>query len=152
MAISFSKHIIKENIHVDGDSIITPLYGKIKIANNVDCDKYTYFDTVDGYDLFVSQLADDTLAVKTESDEVNNTDKIAKDIETINEKYDVDIVKYDDTMSTVIIKVSENNIDVLDKIENEFKTDKFYEIKRVTPQVLFLEIVNIDIKLEDSII
>ena len=44
----------------------------------------------------------------------------------------------------------ENKTDVLDKIEKEFKDDKFYEVKRITPQVLFLEIVDIDIQLEDN--
>ena len=149
MAIKFDKIITEEIIH-DDDSILTPLYGKIKVVDNVDCNKYTYFDTVDGYDLFVSETADDTLAVKAESEEATTEDKLVKDVQNIQNNYDVDLVKYDGVMSTVIIKVLENKTDVLDKIEEEFKDDKFYEVKRITPQVLFLEIVDIDIQLEDN--
>ncbi len=149
MAIKFDKIITEEIIH-DDDSILTPLYGKIKVVDNVDCNKYTYFDTVEGYDLFVSETADDTLAVKAESEEATTEDKLVKDVQNIQNNYDVDLVKYDGVMSTVIIKVLENKTDVLDKIEEEFKDDKFYEVKRITPQVLFLEIVDIDIQLEDN--
>lgn len=149
MAIKFDKIITEEIIH-DDDSILTPLYGKIKVVDNVDCNKYTYFDTVEGYDLFVSETADDTLAVKAESEEATTEDKLVKDVQNIQNNYDVDLVKYDGVMSTIIIKVLENKTDVLDKIEKEFKDDKFYEVKRITPQVLFLEIVDIDIQLEDN--
>jgi hypothetical protein len=149
MAITLNKIKTEEIIH-DDDSILTSLYGKIKTTDKVDCNKYTYFDTVDGYDLFVSETADDTLAVKAESEETTDNDKIFKDIEYIKSNYDIDLVKYDDIMSTVIIKVLENNTAVLDEIEKKFNEDKYYEIKRITPQVLFLEIVDVDIQLEDN--
>lgn len=149
MGIKLNKIITEEIIH-DDNSIITPLYGKIKVSDKVDCNKYTYFDTVDDYDLFISETADDTVAIKTENEEVHNENKIEKDMKMINDTYDVDIVKYDDTSSNIIIKVLENKTDVLDKIENNFKDDKFYEVKRITPQVLFLEIVDVNIQLEDN--
>ena len=149
MAIKINKSINEKIIH-DDDSILTPLYGKIKVVNTIDYDKYSYFDTVDNYDLFISETADDTLAIKAESDEITNTDKITNDVEKIKNNYNVDIVKYDEVMSTIIVKVLENKTDVLINIENDFKEDKFYNIKKVTPQVLFLEITNIDIQLEDD--
>lgn len=149
MAIKFNKIVTEEIIH-DDDSILTSLYGKIKVADSIDSNKYTYFDTVDGYDLFVSETADDTLAVKCESEDIQNENKIVKDIEKIQNEFDVDLVKYDEVSSTIIVKVLENKTDVLDKIENIFKDDKFYDAKRITPQVLFLEIINVDIQLEDD--
>lgn len=149
MAIKINK-IIKEEIIQDDDSILTPLYGKIKITDTIDCDNFSYFDTVDGYDLFVSNTADETLAIKSESKETTNKNKVDLDIANIQNNYDVDLVKFDDTNSAIIVKVLEDNITVLDKLENDFKDDKYYEIKRVTPQVLFLEIVNVNIQLEDN--
>lgn len=149
MAIKINK-TITENVILDDDSILTPLYGKIKVVNTIDYDKYSYFDTVDGYDLFISNTADNTLAVKVESNELKTIDKINKDVEKIKNNYDVDIVKYDDTTSTIIIKVLENKTEILNHIENDFKEDNFYDIKKVTPQVLFLEVIDIDIQLEDN--
>ena len=123
MAIKFDKIITEEIIH-DDDSILTPLYGKIKVVDNVDCNKYTYFDTVEGYDLFVSETADDTLAVKAESEEATTEDKLVKDVQNIQNNYDVDLVKYDGVMSTIIIKVLENKTDNLDNTQliNELNT------------------------------
>lgn len=149
MAITVNKRI-NEDIIQDDNSILTPLYGKIKIADKIDCNKYTYFDTVDDYDLFVSETTDDTLAVKSESEETNNKNKINKDIQFIQSNYEVDLIKYDDVNSTIIVKVLENQSNILDKLENEFKDDKFYEIKRITPQVLFLEIIDVNIQLEED--
>ena len=149
MSIKFNKIISEKVIHTN-DFISTPMYGQIKVVENINSDEYTQFDSVDGYDLFISETAENTLAMKAESEESSDTDKLAHDIETIQSNYDVDIVKYDDTSSTIIIKVLENKTDVLDKIENNFKEDKTYEIKRITPQVLFLELTNINIQLEDD--
>lgn len=148
MSIKINKLITEDVIH-DDDSILTPLYGKIKIANNIDLNKYTYFDTFDGYDLFVSETANDTLAVKCESTDTSYN-KVVQDIESIQSRYDVDIVKFDDINSTIIVKVLEDKTEVLDKIENEYANDATYEVKKITPQVLFLELVETTVKLEDD--
>ena len=147
MSIKINK-LTTNNIIQNSDSIITPLYGEIKIADNVDSSKYTYFDTVSGYNLFVSETGDETLAVKEEAitEDVNNED----DVEKIKNNYNVDIVKYDDTIPAIIVKVKETDSDVLNSVENDFKNNKKYTIKRITPQVLFLEINDVDIQLEDN--
>jgi hypothetical protein len=88
--------------------------------------------------------------MKVESEEISNTNELHKDIEFIQSNYDVDLVKYDEVMSTIIVKVLEDKTTVLDDIETKFKENKHYEIKRITPQVLFLELTDINIQLEDN--
>lgn len=151
MAIRINK--ICEN---DNKFIETDLYGSIKIVENIDYNNYSCFDSYNEYNLFISQDANNLCAIKNESiEETTNNDNISKpdiskDCELIEQKYDVDKVKYDDTMNSIIVKVLEDKVSELDKIESDFKDNKFYEVKRITPQVLFLELKNVDIQLEDD--
>ena len=157
MAIQF---IRKESINTDEDPILhTTLYGDIKKVNSIDSNKYTYFDTFDGYDLFIDNNADTTVAVKAEclneakddsEDEKNKDDSIIeKDIKNIQNKYsDIDTINYIESDNTIIIKAVLGHEDVLDKIEQEYENNNNYKINRITPSVLFLEIVNGDIQLE----
>lgn len=147
MAMEINK-IVSNNVIQNGDSIITPLYGQIKVVDTIDYDKYTYFDSIDGYNLFVSETGDDTLAIKEAlTEDTNNVDT---DTEKIKNNYNVDIVKYDDTIPAIIVKVKETDTNVLDIIEKDFENNKNYAIKRITPQVLFLEVNDVDIQLEDN--
>lgn len=148
MAMEINKIVPDEIIHAE-DSILTPLYGQIKIADEIDLNKYTYFDTVDGYDLFVSETGDETFAVKAES-LTEDVDNVETDTEKIKNNYNVDIVKYDDTIPAIIIKVKETDTEVLNTIEKDFENNTKYSVKRITPQVLFLEINDVDIQLEDN--
>ena len=143
------KKITSSDVIRNEDSILTPLYGQIKIAQNVDLNKYTYFDTVDNFDLFVSETGDDTLAVKAES-LTENINNIESDLEKIKNNYAVDIVKYDDTIPAIIVKVKETNTNVLNHIITDFENNNNYSIKRITPQVLFLEVNDVNIQLEDN--
>lgn len=151
MAIRINK--VCEN---DNKFIKTDLYGSIKIVENIDYNNYSCFDSYNEYNLFISQDANSLCAIKNEStEETTNNDNISKpdiskDCELIEQKYDVDKVKYDDTMNSIIVKVLEDKVSELDKIESDFKDNKFYEVKRITPQVLFLELKNVDIQLEDD--
>lgn len=151
MAIHINK--VCEN---DNKFIETDLYGSIKIVENIDYNNYSCFDSYNEYNLFISQDANSLCAIKNEStEETTNKDNISKpdiskDCELIEQKYDVDKVKYDDTMNSIIVKVLEDKISELDKIESDFKDNKFYEVKRITPQVLFLELKNVNIQLEDD--
>ena len=147
MAITLIK---RESINsVDDPMLHTKLYGDIKKTNTINYNEYTYFDSFEDYDLFVS-VNGDTLAKKIENLQENSLNYIEKDIETIQNKYDVETIKYDDTTPAIIIKVSENNTDVLNQILNDYKNDKNYNVKLITPQVLFLELTQNEIQLEDD--
>ena len=146
MSMKITK-VISEDIRPNIDYIDTLDYGRIKVKNKVNR-KYTYFDTVDGYDLYISETGDDTIAVR---EAINKeSDYINTDVEKITTNYKTDIVKYDDTIPAIIVKVQENEISTLDDIEHDFKNNKAYTVKRITPQVLFLEINDVSIQLEDD--
>lgn len=139
----------------DNNFIETDLYGSIKIVENIDYNNYSCFDSYNGYNLFISQDANNLYAIKENTEETTDKENISKpdiskDCELIEQKYNVDKVKYDDTMNSIIVKVLEDKVSELDKIESDFKDNKFYEVKRITPQVLFLELKNVDIQLEDN--
>lgn len=139
----------------DNNFIETDLYGSIKIIENIDYNNYSCFDSYNGYKLFISQDANNLYAIKENIEKTIDKENISKpdiskDCELIEQKYNVDKVKYDDTMNSIIVKVLEDKVSELDKIESDFKDNKFYEVKRITPQVLFLELKNVDIQLEDD--
>lgn len=147
MAITLIK---RESINsVDDPVLHTTLYGDIKKTNTINDDEYTYFDSFEDYDLFVN-VNGDTLAKKVENLQEDSLNYIEKDIENIQNKYNVETVKYDDTTPAIIIKVSENNTNILNRISNDYKDNKNYNIKLITPQVLFLEIKDVNIQLEDD--
>ena len=147
MAITLIK---RESINsVDDPVLHTTLYGDIKKTNTINNDEYTYFDSFEDYDLFVN-VNGDTLAKKVENLQEESLNYIEKDIENIQNKYDVETVKYDDTTPAIIIKVSENNTNILNQISNDYKNNKNYNIKLITPQVLFLELTQNEIQLEDN--
>lgn len=147
MAITLIK---RESINSIDDPVLhTTLYGDIKKTNTINHDEYTYFDSFEDYDLFVN-VNGDTLAKKVENLQENSLNYIEKDIENIQNKYDIETVKYDDTTPAIIIKVSENNTNTLNQISNDYKDNKNYNIKLITPQVLFLELTQNEIQLEDN--
>ena len=98
----------KEILH-DEDSIITPLYGKIKLVNSIDPEEYTYFDTIKGYNLFINNNADDTVAIKEEclKEDVDSDDNpVTILITNLVEKYNLDLnmVNWSDADNAIIIK------------------------------------------------
>ncbi len=141
----------KEILH-DEDSIITPLYGKIKVVNSIDSDKYTYFDTIKGYNLFINNNADDTVAIKEEclKEDVDNDDNpVTILITNLVERYNLDLnmVNWSDADNAIIIKSDDRKI--LNDIYNDYINNKEYEPEFVTEDVLFLNKTG-DIKLEDN--
>lgn len=151
MAIRFKKENTDKIIH-DDDSILTTLYGKIKVVNSIDENEYTYFDTVDGYNLFVSNNGDNTLAVKEESlkeDISENT--IESEIEKIKSSYEgIDKIEFAPSDNAIIIKVSDENKDILDEIKAEYSNNNKYNPNKITSTVLFLDVLNNEIQLEED--
>lgn len=136
----------------DEDSIITPLYGKIKIVKSINPDEYTYFDSIKGYNLFINNNADDTVAIKEEclTEDVETKDNpIASFITSLVEKYKLDfnMVNWSDADNATIIKSDDRKI--LNDIYNDYINSKDYEPEFVTDDVLFLNKIG-DIKLEDG--
>ena len=141
----------KEILH-DEDSIITPLYGKIKLVNSIDPEEYTYFDTIKGYNLFINNNADDTVAIKEEclKEDVDSDDNpVTILITNLVEKYNLDLnmVNWSDADNAIIIKSDDRKI--LNDIYNDYINNKEYEPEFVTEDVLFLNKTG-DIKLEDN--
>lgn len=134
----------------DNDSIITPLYGKIKIANIVD-DNYVYFDTVDGYNLFVDIDGNNTIAIKEESTilETENADPIKEDIKKITNKYELNLNEVNWSNADNAIMIKSDNLDTLNTIYNDYINSKVYNPEFITNDVLFLNKSG-DIKLEDG--
>lgn len=134
----------------DNDSIITPLYGKIKIANTVD-DNYVYFDTVDGYNLFVDIDGNNTIAIKEESTilETENADPIKEDIKKITDKYELNLNEVNWSNADNAIMIKSDNLDTLNIIYNDYINSKVYNPEFITNDVLFLNKSG-DIKLEDG--
>ena len=141
----------KEILH-DEDSIITSLYGKIKVVNSIDPEEYTYFDTIKGYNLFIIYNADDTVAIKEEclKEDIDNDDNpVTILITNLVDKYNLDLnmVNWSDADNAIIIKSDDRKI--LNDIYNDYINNKEYEPEFVTEDVLFLNKTG-DIKLEDN--
>ena len=134
-----------------GDSIITPLYGKIKVVNHVNYDKFTYFDSIDEYDLFINNEADDTVAMKTEDlDEISteqNIDTIIQNvINEINKLYGVDKIDWMDSENAIVIKADK---DTILKIKTAYSDNTVFNPIQITSNVLFLELKNKEIELDE---
>lgn len=152
MAIKITK---TESNNINNDYILTPLYGKVKIADSLDFNNYTYFDTIDNYDLFINNNNCDTLAIKCESVEnIKETDIIYKTIEKLKNKYPeiskIEYVNSENGDNAIIIKTSEENNEILNSIKDEYATSKEFKPNKITSNVLFLEIQNSDISLEED--
>lgn len=150
--IKISKVESSEKILHDEDSIITPLYGKVKVVKSINPDEYTYFDTIDGYNLFINNNADNTVAIKEEclsEDVETKDDPVTSFIASLVEKYKLDfnMVNWSDADNAIIIKSDDKKI--LNNIYNDYINSKEYEPEFVTEDVLFLNKTG-DIKLEDN--
>lgn len=150
--IKISKVESNKEILYDEDSIITPLYGKIKVVNSIDPEEYTYFDTIEGYNLFINNKADDTVAIKEEclKEDVDDDDNpVTILITNLVEKYNLDLnmVNWSDADNAIIIKSDDRKI--LNDIYNDYINNKEYEPEFITEDVLFLNKTG-DIKLEDN--
>lgn len=131
----------------------TPLYGKFTTAKSVNLENYTYFDSFKNYDLFISNDAKSKIAVEskslTESDE-HITDAQAE-VNKIKEKYSsLDTVKYVDSDNTIIIKAIEGDESIIDKIANDYASSKDYIPNKLSSTVLFLDLADDNIQLEDD--
>lgn len=138
------------NVLKDNNSIITPLYGKIKIVDTVN-DDYIYFDTIDGYNLFVDIDGDNTIAVKEESIiiEAEKIDPIKEDIKKIVNKYELNLNEVNWSNADNAIMIKSDNVDTLNVIYNDYINNKAYYPEFITNDVLFLNKSG-DIKLEDG--
>lgn len=151
-SVKITKKLINETSKLlkDGDSIITPLYGKIKVVNNVDYDKFTYFDSIEGYDLFINNEADDTVAIKTEDLDTSvetNIDTIIKNvIDEINTLYGVDKIEWMDSENAIIVKADK---DTILKIKTAYIDNDVFNPIQITSNVLFLELKNKEIELAE---
>lgn len=151
MAIKITK---TESHNINHDYILTPLYGKVKIADSLDFNNYTHFDTINDYDLFINNNCD-TLAIKSEAVEnIKETDIVYKTIEKLKNKYPelskIEYVNSDNGDNAIIIKTSEENNEILNSIKDEYATSKEFKPNKITSNVLFLEIQNSDISLEED--
>ena len=154
-----NKHNIKitkvesnEEILHDEDSIITPLYGKIKVVSYINPDEYTYFDTIKNYNLFIDNTGENTVAIKEES--LKETSTLNKNpintlITDLVERYKLNfnMVNWSDADNAIMIKSDDRKI--LNDIYNDYINNKEYEPEFVTEDVLFLNKTG-DIKLEDN--
>lgn len=152
-SIKITKKSITETSKLlkDGDSIITPLYGKIKVVNNIDYNNFTYFDSIEGYDLFINNDGDNTVAMKTEDlNETNNEQSIDRIIETvideINRLYNVDKIEWMDSENAIVIKADK---DTILKIKTVYVDNTVFNPIQITPNVLFLELKNKEIELDE---
>lgn len=151
-SVKITKKLINETSKLlkDGDSIITPLYGKIKVVNNVDYDKFTYFDSIEGYDLFINNEADDTVAIKTEDLDTSvetNIDTIIKNvIDEINTLYGVDKIEWMDSENAIVVKADK---DTILKIKTAYIDNDVFNPIQITSNVLFLELKNKEIELAE---
>lgn len=152
MAIIITKCESKKDIIHDEDSILTTLYGKIPVVTSFDSNNYTYFDTIDGYNLFISNDANNTIAVKEElmlDEDIVSKESIDSIIAKLIEQYQLDTntINWSDTDNAIIIKSEDK--DVLNNIYNDYKDNKDYKPEFVTENVLFLNKID-GIKLEDN--
>lgn len=150
--IKITKVESNEEILHDGDSIITPLYGKIKVVSHINPDEYTYFDTIKNYNLFIDNTGENVVAIKEES--LKETSTLNKNpintlITDLVERYKLNfnMVNWSDADNAIMIKSDDRKI--LNDIYNDYINNKEYEPEFVTEDVLFLNKTG-DIKLEDN--
>ena len=150
--IKITKVESNEEILHDEDSIITPLYGKIKVVSHINPDEYTYFDTIKNYNLFIDNTGENTVAIKEES--LKETSTLNKNpintlITDLVERYKLNfnMVNWSDADNAIMIKSDDRKI--LNDIYNDYINNKDYEPEFVTEDVLFLNKTG-DIKLEDN--
>ena len=152
--IKITKVENKEQIIYDNDSILTPLYGKIKIGKSVDPKNYTYFDSIDKYDLFISNDGNDTVAVKSGNNtdtklENEHAESINLIVNDIQNKYNLDInsVTWSDGENAIMI--NSKNTEILNNIYNDYINNKDFEPEFITNDILFLNKTG-EIQLEDD--
>lgn len=146
MSIKITK---KESSDVINNTIITPSYGTIKIVENINYNNYTHFDSINEYDLFINNNADNVIAIKSESLKENEfINNINNEINKVKDKYKISNVEYLESDNAILIKNEDNQL--LDKIGNDYKNDKNFYPTRITSNVLFLEPINNNMQLEDA--
>lgn len=146
MSIKITK---KESSDVINNTIITPSYGTIKIVENINYNDYTHFDSINEYDLFINNNADNVIAIKSESLKENEfINNINNEINKVKDKYKISNVEYLESDNAILIKNEDNQL--LDKIGNDYKNDKNFYPTRITSNVLFLEPINNNMQLEDT--
>ena len=166
MGIKISKiEQIEEN-----KTITTPLYGAIDIVSKIDENEYTYFDTVDNYDLYINVNADKTVAIKSNDNEENITNESIddKNIEDTNDIKDEHYI--DDEVSIIKAKLERKypNLEkvewapaeraiiikadnaVLQNIIQDYRDDIMFKPTLITDTVLFLDVIQDEIKLEED--
>lgn len=146
--ITKMKHITENDSSQDKNYIETKLYGHIEITDSVN-DDYIYFDTVDGYELFINTEVNDlkaVLPIKSESIQDENLD-IDDEITNIKNNYNIKFITFSEGDQSIIIK---GNKDELLKIKSDYEDNKFLSPMLMTDDILFLDIKDSDIKLEDD--
>lgn len=170
MSITFNKINESEGTIKTDKYILTPTHGKIPIKDTVDLSTYIYFDTVDGYDLFINSETDEPIAIPegedkklnedTEPDNVNddkdsneenniNDDmiNIENEIKLINDKYKVNKVEFANSDRSIIIQ---GDNDILSQIYSDYEANSTYKPILVTDSILFLELIDDTIQLEST--
>lgn len=146
--ITKMKNITESESSQDKNYIETKLYGNIEITDSVD-DDYIGFDTIDGYELFINTEATDlkaVLPIKSESIQNENLD-IDDEIITIKNNYNIKFITFSESDQSIIIK---GDKDELLKIKSNYEDNKFLNPVLMTDDILFLDIKDSDIKLEDN--
>lgn len=146
--ITKMKNITESESSQDKNYIETKLYGNIEITDSVD-DDYIGFDTIDGYELFINTEATDlkaVLPIKSESIQNENLD-IDDEIIAIKNNYNIKFITFSESDQSIIVK---GDKDELLKIKSNYEDNKFLNPVLMTDDILFLDIKDSDIKLEDN--
>lgn len=154
MSIKISK-VESNELNNNVDPILhTNLYGDINkkfdiSINDVDPTKFSYFDTFDGWALFVDKIGN-TFAVKEENTflESLTIDNINDEIENIKNKYQIEKIEWvEEGENSIMIKASS---DVISNIFNDYKDNNNYKPEKATDNVLFLLVDDYNIELDED--
>ena len=146
MGIKISKLETSKGV-IDGDKLLTPLYGFIKIIDSPSAD-HILFDEFDGYDLFIDSNADEPVAVKKEDiGSSNESNSISDTINEISSKYDVEKVDWIDSELSIIVKASK---DVISQICKDYENNSVFKVNPTVDTVLFLELKDKSLKLTED--
>ena len=149
MSITISK--IVESIELT--TLSTP-YGEIEIKkelNEKEANKFTTFDTIDEYEIYINEDANELVAIPINQivdEDVTNQVNVFTIINNIKDSYpEIETISWAESDASIIIK---GNNEILNNIKETYEDTPGLSPTLITPNVLFLEVVDSTIKLEDD--
>lgn len=149
MSITISK--IVESIELT--TLSTP-YGEIEIKkelNEKEANKFTTFDTIDEYEIYINEDANELVAIPINQivdEDVTNQVNVFTIINNIKDSYpEIETISWAESDASIIIK---GNNEILNNIKETYEDTPGLNPTLITPNVLFLEVVDSTIKLEDD--